>query len=162
MKTFAIRFKSISMLALLGLLLATAFAGGQTKEREVYPAPEMAPIQIKAALDKASKAHKRIILDFGGNWCGDCKTLDKLFHQPSNAMLLNTNFILVDVNIGKVDKNLEIAKKYGVPLEKGVPALAVLDSEGRVLFSQKQGEFEAMSRMDPISVTNFLNHWRKK
>jgi thioredoxin 1 len=44
-------------------------------------------------------------------------------------------------------------------LKKGVPALAVLEGDGRVVFSQKQGEFEAMRTMDPKSVNQFLTQW---
>jgi len=110
---------------------------------------------------KAAKQHKRVILDFGGNWCGDCKVLDRYFHQEPNAALLDANFILVDINIGRFDKNKDLAKKYEVPLEKGVPALAVLDSNGHPLFSQKLGEFESMGKMDPTSVTEFLKHWKR-
>jgi hypothetical protein len=43
--------------------------------------------------------------------------------------------------------NLDVAKQYDVPLERGVPAIAVLESEGKLLFSQKRGEFEAASSM---------------
>ncbi len=68
--------------------------------------------------------------------------------------------MLVDINIGRMDQNVDLAKKYGVPLEKGVPALAVLDAQGHVLYSQKKGEFEAMRSMDPASVTTFLNRWK--
>jgi hypothetical protein len=65
------------------------------------------------------------------------------------------------VNIGHFDQNKDIAKQYDVPLEKGVPALAVLDANGKSLFSQKKGEFESMRRMEPSSVTDFLNHWKQ-
>src|SRR3979490_3069140 len=82
---------------------------------------------IAAALAQARREHKRVILDFGGNWCGDCQVLDIYFHQPPNLALLNQKFILVHVNIGQYDHNIEITKKYQVPINKGVPALAVLD-----------------------------------
>lgn len=154
--------RGILSTAALPLLFALSpLAPAQIKTaREIYPAPELAAQEIKSALQEAKKLHKRIILDFGGNWCGDCKVLDKYFHQEPNASLLKANFILVDVNIGKFDKNKNIALTYGVPLEKGVPALAVLDATGKPLFSQKKGEFESMARMDPVSVTDFLNHWK--
>jgi thiol-disulfide isomerase/thioredoxin len=126
----------------------------------IYPDAAVAPSEIKAALTKAGLGHKRIIVDFGGNWCGDCKALDSYFHKSPNADLLKRYFVLVDVNIGKMDQNLDIAKKYGVPLDQGVPALAVLDEKGAVLFSQKHGEFEAMRSMDPASVTKFLEQWK--
>jgi len=144
-----------------GLLVPLALGGAQaTKVHDIYPAPEAAPAELRAALAKAARLHKRVILDFGGNWCGDCHALDDYFHQEPNASLLKANFILVDINIGKFDRNTDIAKTYGVPLEKGVPALAVLDSEGHALFSQKNGEFEAMRSLKPSSLTEFLKHWK--
>jgi hypothetical protein len=59
-----------------------------------------------------------------------------------------------------IDHNMELAQRFGIPLAKGIPALAVLDSDGRVVFSQKNGEFESMSRMDPRSVNEFLTRWK--
>jgi hypothetical protein len=59
-----------------------------------------------------------------------------------------------------MDTNLDIAGQYQVPLDKGVPALAVLNEHGKLLYSQKSGEFEAMRRMDPSSVTSFLVQWK--
>ena len=162
MKKMSCRSRSL-FLAALPLFMALASpsqAQESAKAKEIYPTPEIAKQEIKDALGRAAKLHKRVILDFGGNWCGDCKVLDKYFHQEPNASLLKANFILVDVNIGRFDKNKDIAKTYGVPLEKGVPALAVLDESGKPLFSQKKGEFESMARMDPVAVTEFLNHWK--
>ena len=56
----------------------------------------------------------------------------------------------------------DLAQQYGIPLQKGVPALAVLDAHGRAIYSQRQGEFEAMRKMDPNSVTEFLEHWKPR
>jgi len=142
----------------LAASLAVSTVLGQSKD--IYPATTAAGTDLQAALAKANTQHKRVILDFGGNWCGDCRALNAIFHKSPNAALLANNFILVDINIGRVDQNLDIAKKYEVPLGKGVPALAVLDSNGHLLYSQKNGEFEAMRSMDPTSVTKFLNQWK--
>ena len=65
--------------------------------------------------------------------------LDRYFHDPANRPILESNFVLVHVNIGMTDANLEIAEKYQVPLNKGVPALAVLSEQGKLLYSQKGG-----------------------
>jgi len=52
----------------------------------------------------------------------------------ANCLLLITSmkdsFVLVRVNIGEADKNLYLTKRYKIPLEKGVPAVAVLSSDG--------------------------------
>jgi thiol:disulfide interchange protein len=150
-----IRFAAFTLLA---ALLAAPAAISQA--RHIYDDDADAHAQVRAALVKATREHKRVILDFGGNWCGDCQVLDIYFHQDPNAALLDANFVLVDVNIGHYDKNLDVAEKYGVPLKKGVPALAVLDAHGHLLYSQTNGEFESMRRIDPHAVTDFLEHWK--
>jgi thioredoxin 1 len=127
---------------------------------DIYPSPERARADIAAALRTAAAEHKRVILDFGGNWCGDCQVLDIYFHNRQNLPILNANFVLVHVNVGHFDANVDLAEKYAIPLRKGVPALAVLSAGGRLLYSQKSGEFEAMGSMQPSSVTDFLLRWR--
>jgi thiol:disulfide interchange protein len=115
---------------------------------------------IAAALKQARAEHKRVILDFGGDWCGDCQVLDIYMHQNPNADLLAKHFIVVHVDIGHMDHNVDVAKKYQVPIDKGVPALAVLDSHGKLLYSQENKEFENMRNMKSEDVTAFLNKWK--
>ena len=115
---------------------------------------------IAAGLRQARAEHKRVVLDFGGDWCGDCQVLDIYFHQDPNLDLLNKHFVIVHVFIGHMDKNIDVAAKYGVPIERGVPALAVLDANGKVLYSQETGQFNDMRHMDAQSVTEFLNRWK--
>ncbi|MDE1162705.1 MAG: thioredoxin family protein [Acidobacteriaceae bacterium] len=126
--------------------------------RNIYPSINDAPGDLKAALKEAKADHKRIILDFGGDWCGDCQVLDVYFRQSPNDDLLDKNFVKVNINIGHEDANTDIAHKYGVPLH-GVPALAVLDANGKVLFSQDT-QFSDMRYMEAQSVTDFLNKWK--
>ena len=86
--------------------------------------------------------------------------LDIYFHQQPNSALLEKNFVLVHVFIGHMDKNIDLAAKYGVPIKNGVPALAVLSANGKVLTSQRTGEFRDMRHMDQGSVQAFLNKWK--
>ena len=82
--------------------------------------------------------------------------------RPENAAILGASYVVVHVNVGAkgITDNFAVAKRYGIPLEKGVPALAVLDGDGHVVFSQEAGEFESMRHMDPKSVNEFLVKWR--
>jgi hypothetical protein len=73
---------------------------------------------------------------------------------------LNRNFVVVHVDIGEYDKNLELAKKYEVPLQRGVPAAAVLDRDGKLLFTQKNQEFEKARSLSPEDILAFLNKWK--
>jgi thioredoxin 1 len=82
------------------------------------------------------------------------------FHDAANGPLLAANYILVHVNVEHLDANLDIAARYRVPLTQGVPAIAVLSSKGKLLYSQKSGEFEAMRHMQTGAVTDFLVRWK--
>jgi len=129
-------------------------------KKHLYSAEADPKADIAAALKQASLEQKRVILDFGGDWCGDCQVLDIYLHQSPNLELFDKSFLLVHVDIGQFDKNLDIAEKYNIPLKKGVPALAVLDADGKLLYSQQAAEFGDMRYMYPNSVTDFLNKWK--
>lgn len=133
---------------------------GPAEKKDLYPADANAKEEIDEALQAAAKSHKRVMLIFGGNWCYDCHVLDAAFHSPEIAPTLNRNYVVVHVDVGEYNKNLDIAKKYEVPLERGVPAAAVLDSNGKLLVSQKNQEFEKARSMAPEDILAFLNKWK--
>ena len=161
-----IRFAAMKLAAVrlvaLAALLAVGAATARSAGRDIYPDPAQAKGDLAAALRTAAQTHKRIILDFGGNWCGDCQVLDIYFHNAQNLPLLESNFVLVHVNIGssQMEENRDIAQRYQIPLDLGVPAVAVLSETGKLLYSQKGGEFEKMRHMDPSAVTTFLVQWK--
>ena len=125
----------------------------------IYPDGAQAAQDIATALARAGKEKKRVLLDFGGNWCGDCQVLEIYFHDPANWNLLQQTTCWSG-QIGRYDQNLDIAAKYGVPVDKGVPALAVLDANGQLVYSQRNREFEVMQKVDPAAVTQFLLQWK--
>ena len=146
--------------AILTVLIALASLPGRSAERDIYPPADQAKIDLAAALATSAVTHKRVILDFGGNWCPDCHVLDRYFHDSANQPILDAGYILVHVNIGRMNENLDIAERYQIPLRKGVPALAVLGERGELLYSQRTGEFEAMRGMQSSAVTDFLVRWK--
>jgi thioredoxin 1 len=129
-------------------------------QHQVYPAPEQAAADLAGALKVAAAQHRRVLLDFGGDWCTDCLVLDSYFHDSANKPILDANFVLVHINVGHLDQNLRIAERYQIPLNKGVPALAVLSARGKLLYSQRLGEFEPMRHMESSAVTEFLVQWK--
>jgi thioredoxin 1 len=153
------KLRALVLAAAIILCIATQ-APGLAAVPDIYPDAGKAKMDLAAALQSAAANHRRIIVDFGGNWCTDCHVLDTYFHDAANRPLLEADFLLVHVNIGRLDQNLDLAERYQVPLKKGVPALAVLDSDGKLLYSQKTGQFEAMRSMQSSAVTEFLTQWK--
>jgi len=116
--------------------------------------------EIREALERARREHKNVILVFGGNWCYDCHVLDLAFHHPEIEPTLKAHFVVVHVDVGEYNKNLDLAERYQVPLKKGVPALAVLASDGKLFYSQQAGEFESARSLAPEDVIAFLKKWQ--
>jgi ketosteroid isomerase-like protein len=127
---------------------------------ELYPPIEKAGADIAAALQAAAKDHKRVILVFGGNWCFDCHVLDAAFHSKDIAPLVDANYVVVEVNVGDGKQNTDLAAKYDTPLDNGLPVLAVVDPDGKVVYSQKAGEFESSAKLGPEDITKFLDKWK--
>ena len=143
-------------------LQAQSFTKDQvsSKLRELYPDATDAKKEIAEALSAASKDHKHVLLVFGASWCFDCFALDYRFHQADIQPIVDKNYHVVHVDIGRNDKNQDLVKKYNIPIEKGVPSLAVLDSKGHTLYTT--GEFESARSTDPQVIVKFLDTWKPK
>jgi thiol:disulfide interchange protein len=141
------------------LTLAASAQAPVIPHKHLYPATTDAQHDLDAAIALAHKEHKRVLVDFGGDWCGDCQVLDIYANEQPNAELLAKYFVKVNINIGHIDTNKDIAARCGVDL-RGVPALAVLSSNGKVIFGQ-HNEFSNMRAMQSSDLTAFLNKWKQ-
>jgi thioredoxin family protein len=128
--------------------------------KNIYVPGLNAHTELADALKLAAKQHKRVLVVFGANWCYDCHVLDLAFHRPDVVAVLNPNFEVVHVDVGQGEKNQDIMQQYHVPMAKGIPAIAVLGSDGKLLYSQQGGEFEKARGLGPEDVLAFLNKWK--
>ena len=130
-------------------------------KKDIYPANADAHAEIREAEEKAAKEHKRLLLVFGANWCFDCHVLDLAFQRPELAPILAANYEVVHVDLGPDEhKNADLVQQYEIPLDKGIPALAVAGSDGKLIVSQKNGEFEDTRGLTPEFLAEFLNKWK--
>lgn len=127
----------------------------------LYPPTSEAQADLKGALAEAGREKRRVLVVFGANWCYDCHVLDTTFHSPVFRPLVQSNYIVVHVNIGEEGKdNNDLAAHLGVNLDRGIPSLAVLDPNGKVIVAQQNGEFESTVKIGPEDVKAFLEKWR--
>jgi hypothetical protein len=129
-------------------------------KKNIYPPDADAHAEIKEAEEKAAAGHKRVLLVFGANWCFDCHVLDIAFHRPDFAAVM-AGYEVVHVDLGDDEKkNADVVKQFDVTLDKGIPTLAVIESDGKVVVSQKNGEFEDARSLTPEALLAFLNQWK--
>jgi thioredoxin 1 len=130
-------------------------------KKNIYPDDADAHAEIRAAEAKAIPLHKRLLLVFGANWCFDCHVLDLAFQRPDLAPIIAANYEVIHVDIGPDGKkNADVAQEFQTPLDKGVPVLAVADSDGKIVYSQKDGEFEDARGLTSQALAEFLNKWK--
>jgi thiol:disulfide interchange protein len=129
----------------------------------IYDVRADASAEIASAVATASAERKRVILDFGANWCIWCHRLHATFeNDPGVAKALADGFIvvMVDVNTRKGEKrNAAVNEKYGNPIEHGIPVLVVLDSDGKPLTTKDSGELEEGEGHSPAKIKAFLALW---
>lgn len=120
--------------------------------------------QIAAALATAKRQNQRVLIQWGGNWCGWCIKLDELFRTNSQiARKLQYEYVVVHVDAGKPPgKNVDLAARYDADVKRhGYPFLTVLSAEGKPLANQETGSLEVDGKEigkghDPQKVMAFL------
>jgi thiol-disulfide isomerase/thioredoxin len=139
----------------------SAPAVAKAKRPDIYDTNADAAASVAAALERAKKNNKRVLVMYGGNWCGWCYKLHDVFEKNREiAIPLRNEYERVMVDVGRFDKNMELATSYGADLKAhGVPYLTVLDADGKVLANQDTGELEDGPAHDPQKVKDFLTQW---
>ena len=140
----------------LQILFFLFLAAGARAADNPYSETADAKLEIKQALKQAATTRTPILLVFGANWCGDCKKLDAVMKNGAGAEPLIRDFQVVKVNVGHFDKNVEVAKAYGVPLEKGIPAVAILSGKNEVLYVTREGELANARSMGDKGIYDFF------
>ena len=153
------RIDSLSRVELLGIGRA---AEGGPERAGPYDSTANAHQDVEAALRASQSDHKLVLLDFGGNWCLDCIVLERFFEDSTVAPYLAAHFRVVHVDVGRFDRNLDISKQYGSPIDSGVPAAVVLSPAGEVVASTGDGSIQNARAMTAAQVLQLLRAWVEK
>jgi thiol-disulfide isomerase/thioredoxin len=137
------------------------------EKKPVYDEKADAKQQIAAALKKAKAENQRVLIQWGGNWCGWCIALHGLYAKDkdiAHELLYEYQVVYVDAGQPK-GKNIELAKSYGADLEKnGFPFLTILDADGKALANQETSSLETDHKLDsghnPAAVLDLLKKYQ--
>jgi thiol-disulfide isomerase/thioredoxin len=125
------------MLAAIPLLGPTAQAAPEElpdhPEARPFDAKANAKTEVDAALARAKAANKMALIVMGANWCHDSRALAGWFAQPRFAAMIVARYELVYVDVGMRDRNIDIARRFGLKSIKGTPTVLIVDGDGRLL-----------------------------
>jgi len=129
-----------------------------TKREPIYLDEPNGKQLIAAALERAQRDHKHVLIEWGGNWCSWCYKLHDVFHNDAMVRpVVHEEFELVLIDQGQ---NKELMLEYAGPEGvSGFPHLTILDAGGAVLTNQETGSLETGPQHDPQKVTEFLRKW---
>ena len=159
---------------LLPILATTAFGAAAPKLSiaalsdlpVVTRAPFMENADANAAVDaafaRAKKSGKRVMIDLGGNWCGDCIVLANLMHLKEMQPFLAAHFEMASVDVGRFDKNLQIPARFGITKRlEGVPAVIIAEPDGKFVNPGKITALSDARHMSPQAIADWLAQWAK-
>jgi thiol:disulfide interchange protein len=123
--------------------------------------PDAANAHVDAALARARAEHKRAFIDLGGNWCGDCRVLAALMEVPEIKRFIDAHYVVVSVDVGRFDKNLQIPARWGITERLvGVPSVLIVDPVTNRLVDRDHTAALADARhMDPQSIADWIAEW---
>lgn len=150
------------MLTVLSLVLVSGVlaAGGQTGPKLIYPPSDPAK-DIAAAQAAAKQDGKFVLIDFGADWCPDCRVLGALLDDASVAPFVRANFHVVHVDVGRRDRNAGVVAEYHATSDAWIPAIVVLDSQGRTV--AVTDDTRRITRRDtPETLLSLLKVWAPK
>jgi len=147
------------------IIVAASNANGSAASAEkkpIFNSRADARAEIEMALARARREHQRVLIVFGADWCPWCRKLHSLFSENRQiANLLKHEYQVVLVDVGRRDRNMDIAAAHQVDLKKsGIPFLTVLDRQGKLVVNQETGALEEGDRHSPQKVMEFLNRWK--
>jgi thiol-disulfide isomerase/thioredoxin len=124
-----------------------------------YDPAANAKADVAAALARARATHKLLLIDLGGNWCGDCRVLAGILRLPEVAAFVDAHYVVVAVDVGRMNRNLDIPGGYGVNRLDGVPALLVVDEHGHLKDAGHVSALADARHMTPQGLADWLASW---
>src|SRR5215203_7093582 len=127
---------------------------------ETSRSQENARASVDVARAQASQEGKRVAVVFGADWCPDCDAFKKALGHRLVAPVVDPNYVIVKVTVGDRNRNLDLMEEYGMSVDHGIPAVAILDPDGSVVASQREGEFRNVSTLLSVAeIVSFFQRW---
>lgn len=157
----------VTMLTAASIAKAAVPAPDASQVELVQPLPKPYDESLKAgeavdqALARARLSGKRVLIEFGGNWCPDCRVLGAVLSSPRLTPFVDRYFEQVAVDVGRFDKNLDIPARFGIAKLTAVPTVLVLSPDGGVLNPDEILSLGDARTMTPQAIADWLSRWAK-
>jgi thioredoxin 1 len=133
------------------VLLASLLAA-----QKPYSEIKITPSMMSEALNKAKAEKKFLMVEFGANWCEDCIVLARNLEEGETRDYFQKHFVILKVDVGQFDRNLDVAKSLGADLNKGIPTAVFFAPDGNRVGGTNKGELEPSRKYGTKQIHAFL------
>lgn len=127
-----------------------------------YDADADARAEVAAGRRQALEEGKFLMITFGANWCLDCRTLYHHLGSDDVTGFTDGLFHFVTVDVGKFNRNRDIARELGVDLGRGIPVAVFFDPEGREIGNTNDGQLEPARYYSSKQILKFVRDVAEK
>jgi len=124
--------------------------------RMALPGSRCAMISGRDIAAEAGESGKLVLLNFGANWCPDCRAFARATADPELAAIIADRFVTAKIDVGNWDRNPDVVDEWDNPIGEGIPALVVASPDGERLFATQRGQVSSASRMSRDDLAEFF------
>ncbi len=111
---------------------------------------------LEQALERAAARDRLVLVVFGADWCPDCVALERLLADPLVAPLIDQGFEVVRLDVGRRERHVALAARWGIDYARGIPAIAILDGNAAPRLATRDGELRAARSMTAAEFGRLL------
>ena len=130
---------------------------------DIYDTKADGEQQVAAALARARRDGRRVLLSLGANWCSDSQAMFRLLQSDRDIQReIETHYVLTMVDVNQQDaapRNTNTVARFGDPLGNGIPVLLVLAPDGRLLNGDPNERLADSDHQYPDRVLAYLRKW---
>lgn len=127
-----------------------------SKDNLPYAADADAWAALSAAKSAAVAEGKFLMVTFGANWCLDCRTLHHRLNTEPAASYVADRFVFVNVDVGKFNRNRDVAESLGVSLNRGIPVAVIFSPDGELIGTTDAGQLEPSRHYSSEQILKFV------
>jgi hypothetical protein len=129
--------------------------------RKIYNETGDAKAAIATAIAGAAESDIRVLINWGANDDERCTKFSQVQRAPevTTPRFFSDEYKLVAVDVGHLDKNVDVAAAYGAkPAAGALPYFTILDAKGKVLANVSATELagDDPATVDPKKFAAFL------
>lgn len=145
------------LLILLALAVPSSLIGAAEVELghpEARPFDKEADAKaaVDAALVRAKLGKRMVLIVMGANWCHDSRALAGWLAQSHFATMIISRYELVYVDVGQRDRNIDIARRFGLKSIKGTPTVMIISAEGKLLNRKDAPKWRNSASRTPSAI----------